>query len=414
MNLIYNSDFSKGTDSWTGTNITASGGVVTLKGDLLQNIAYAVPVASNRRYRLTFDLKVNTNSGQSFYIALRPFDNNKRAIDIATVYKPWSGTETTLSSAIANGDTTAVLTSGTGWTVHTNGRIGICDRLAWGYNRASYYLKWTAISGNTITLNSAWAGGSFPAGTKVCEFSAGGTYFYPWYTGTANLPSDWTTYTVEFNGGNSMRYSCQYFQFSTLGYNHEYSMRNIKFECISDYQEPLWYGYDETPSFTKQGIVYAPNFMSYGMPVRYVRDTTNGSDKNNYNHWNEIEIYNYVDENLAWGKTLTVSGTTFANSVATDGTVNNSYIDPGTGTKTAQIDLGYVEYINKIKIWHYYADGRIYNDNKTEVSIDGTNWITVYEGKKAETSAGNEIILSPHMVSIYNTGMIGANEFIEY
>lgn len=337
-NLIYNGDFSKGTDSWTGTNISVSNGEVTLSGDLLQNINYAVPVANGRRYRLTFDLKVNTNSGQAFYIALRPFDNNMTAISQASVYKPWANTNTTLASALANGDTTVTLTDATNWKTNTNARIGICDRLAWGYNRASYTLGWSTISDNTITLKSAWAGGSWAAGTKVAEFSAGATYYYPWYiaaSSSANLPSDWTTYTVEFNGGNSIRYSCQYFQFSTIGYNHNYSMRNIKVECISDYQEQKNYNYNVSPSFTKQGIIEAGNFISYGMPVRYVRDTISGNTKNAHNHWNEIQIFNNVGENIALGKTITGNNTSYVNSVATDGTVNSSYIGLSTGTKTA-------------------------------------------------------------------------------
>lgn len=413
-NLVYNGNFSNGTDSWSGTNISVTGDVVTLTGDLLQNVKYSIPVANGRTYRLTFDIKFNTKDSNSFYIALRPLDNNKQVISIANTYKPWANTETTLASALANGATTVTLTNGANWKTDTYSRIGICDKLAWGYNRATYSLGWSTISGNTITLKSAWAGGSYAAGTKVCEFRDGSVYYYPWYNSSANLPTDWTTYSVTFNGGNSMRYSCQYFQFSTLGYSHNYSMRNIKIECISDYQVPINHDYEITPSITKQGIVFAGNFINVGMPVRYVRDSTSGNSVNSYNHWNEFQIFNYVGENIAWGKNVTVNGTTFSNSVVTDGTVNSSYIYPGTGTKTAQIDLGYIEHIDSIKIWHYYPDGRTYNNNVTEVSVDGSNWITVYSGQKPETSSGNEILLSPDKMSISKTGMISAYEFIEY
>ena len=236
-NLIYNGDFSKGTDSWSGTNISASGGVLSLKGDLVQNPAYMVPVSSGKRYRLTYDLKVNTKaSSGAFYIALRPYDSTKsHVISIAHTNKPFGATKcnTTLASALANGDTTVTLTSGTDYpTSRTYQRLGICNKLAWGYNRCTYSQAYSSISGNVITLKAAWAGGSWAAGTKVSEFEDGSTYYSPHSLSNANLPTDWTTYTAEFNGGNSMRYSCQYFLFSTIGYSHEYSLRNLKIECI--------------------------------------------------------------------------------------------------------------------------------------------------------------------------------------
>ncbi|MDT4867499.1 hypothetical protein FQZ97_1024130 [compost metagenome] len=45
-----------------------------------------------------------------------------------------------------------------------------------------------------------------------------------------------------------------------------------------------------------------------------------------------------------------------------------------------------------VKVWHYYADGRTYYATKTEVSVDGTNWNTIFDsatsGTYPETSAG--------------------------
>lgn len=411
-NLLYNGDFSKGTATWTGSGLTVSGGVATVTGDLISNTF--IPVANGRRYRLTFDIKFNTVANSAFYIALRPYDNTHNAISVANTYKPWSGTDTTLASALKNGDTTVTLASATNWTTDTYSRIGICDKLAWGYNRATYTQPWSTKSGNTITLKAAWAGGSWAAGTKVAEFRDGNMYFYPWSQSSANLPTSWTTITVEFNGGDPMRYGCQYFLFGTLGYTHNYSMRNIKIECISHYQECPVKEYSVTPQFYKTGIIKAGDFNEVGMKIRYVRDTTAGSTANSNNHWCEFQVFNSVGENIAWGRNVTVSGTAFNNSVATDGTVNSSYIDPGTGTKTLLFDIGYEELITKLKIWHYYPDGRTYYSNVTEVSTDATNWITVYSGQKPETSAGNEIILFPAHMSIYKNGEIWTSEFIEY
>lgn len=417
-NLIYNGNFANGTDSWSGSGITASNGVVTVTGGLSQNIY--VPVANGRKYRLTYDLKVNTNDGShNFYIALCPYDSTKTFININTVYRPTSASETTLGAALANGDTTVTLASGTNWpTSRTNQRIGICNKLAWGYKRNTYSQPYQSISGNVITLKAAWAGGSWAAGTKVTEFEDGSGYFYPHYITNANLPTDWTTYSVEFNGGDSMRYSCVYFTFYTLGYSHNYSMRNIKIECISDYQT-LDAGTYTNAGLYRPAILKANHFNELGAKIRYIKDCTSGSTANTGNHWCEFEVFNSVGENIALGKNLTYgSGTTTSgthvNSVATDGLINSSYVSAAGGTDGwVMMDLGFVEDVYKIKIWHYYPDGRTYYKNRTMVSVDGTNWWPVYQGEKPETSAGNEIIVTNNQAQLYRVGELKGYQFYE-
>ena len=412
-NLIYNGDFSNRTDSWTGNGVTVSDGVLTVTGNLHQSLF--IPVGEDRRYRISFDLKINSASDNNWYSCLYPYDNNKTSISIAYTNKPIANTETTLASAIANGDTTVTLTSSANWTTTRAGRgIGICNKLAWGYNRATYRLAYTTIDQNILTLKSAWAGGSFPAGTKVANFEGGSTYYYPIYMTKSALPTDWTSYSKEFYG-RDIRPTCQYVQFHTLGYSHNYSMRNLRLECISDYQECPYYDHNITPQINKSGIVQLGNFIECNMPARYVRDSTTGSTENSYNHWCEFEVFNSVGSNIALGKDIKFNNTVYSNSVATDGIINSSYVPSGFGgTTTALIDLGYVEDISKIKIWHYYPDGRTYYNNITEVSVDGEKWFTVYQGEKPETSSGNEIILSPQFGSIYENGRGYFNEFIEY
>lgn len=415
-NLIYNGNFSHGADSWfttSGETVSASNGILTItKGDLYQDTRYLFPVANGRRYRLTFDLKVNTKDSHPWYIALRCYDNSRQHINISSVNRPIS-VQTTLASALANGNTTVTLTSGANWpTSRTYQRIGICNKLAWGYNRCTYSQPYASISGNTITLKTAWAGGSWPAGTKVAEFEDGGTYYYPLTIANANLPTDWTSYSCEFNGGNSMRYSCQYVQFGTLGYAMNYSLRNIRLECISDNQELDWENYNS--DIKKTSIIEANHFNEVGAKIRYIKDTTAGSTVNTSNHWCEFKVINSVGENIAWGKDIkNESGTVYSNSHGTDGTVSSTYLDLSTGTRSAIIDLGYIEEIQKIHIWHYYPDGRTYYNNKTEVSVDGVNWWTVYSGQKPETPEGNEIIVTNKQAQLYHNGELKANQFYE-
>jgi hypothetical protein len=48
--------------------------------------------------------------------------------------------------------------------------------------------------------------------------------------------------------------------------------------------------------------------------------------------------------------------------------------------------------VDKIKVWHYNADGRTYHNTKLQVSVDGTSWTTLFDsatqGEYAETAAG--------------------------
>ncbi len=410
-NLIYNGDFSLGTDSWISG--TVSNNVLTITGNLIQNTQHYVPVSNDYKYRLTYDIKFNSKGTNPFYIALYPYDSNRTLIGIAEVYKPVSGCDTTLAAALNNGDTTVTLTDGSKWpTSRANQGIGICNLLAYGYKRCSYRQPFSSRNGNVITLKTAWSGGSWPVGTKVSNFEAGAGYFYPHYLPNASFPTDWTTYSVEFDGGDAIRYSCKYFRFTTLGYNHNYSIRNIRIECINNIQ--LDHTYKNEVDLTKQGVLTSTEFNDIGMPIRYIRDTIAGSTANTYNHWNEMQIFNYVGENIAWGKDVVINNTNYSNSVITDGIINSSYIPSGlAGTVTAQIDLGYIENIHKIKIWHYYPDGRTYYNNVTEVSVDGVNWHTVYSGQKPETAAGNEIILSANKTLFKKNGEVFANELIE-
>ena len=76
-----------------------------------------------------------------------------------------------------------------------------------------------------------------------------------------------------------------------------------------------------------------------------------------------------------------------------DGGVNGEYAYSGsTGLQYALLDLGQVYSVDKVKVWHYFIDGRTYHNTKTQVSADGVSWYTVFDsavsGEYAETAAG--------------------------
>lgn len=206
-----------------------------------------------------------------------------------------------------------------------------------------------------------------------------------------------------------MRYSCQYFKFSTLGYSNNYSIKNIKIENTTSYQicnTPYI-----PPQIYKSGNIHAL-FNECGRKIRYIKDSINGSSANAGNHWVEIQAYNIVGENCAFNKyNWTSSNTTKVKTCITDGnTATSPYNEGGT---FRIVDLGFTEHINSIKIWHYWGDGRTYNDHVVSVSVDGTNWDTVYSGTHQESQNGFEIFLTPNKVSFQNTGFIDCSEIIE-
>lgn len=412
-NLISNGDMSHGTQHWSGSNLTVSNGVLTVQGSLAHD--QFIPVSSNRKYRLTYDMKVNNigTSSSPFYSVLFPYDNTRNMIGIHTTNLYNANCNTTLAADLKNGDTTATLTNASNWGTNlTYQRLGICNKLAWGYNRCSNSYSYSSKNGNVITLASAWNAGTIPSGTKVSLFRDGSTYYYPNNISNANLPADWTHYSIEFYGGNTIRYSCQYIKFGTLGYSHNCSFKNICLECISDIQYN-----EEAENFdfdlSKQGV-FTSNLMREDCDkIRYVRDKISGSTANTRNHWCEFQVFNDVDENIAWGRDVKVGTTNYSNSVITDGIVSSPHYIGGNTGDYLLFDIGYLENISKIHVWHYYSDSRTYYNNITEVSRDGVNWRTVYQGEQTETSSGNEIIVHP-VPQLFKNGMVYANEFYEF
>ena len=77
-----------------------------------------------------------------------------------------------------------------------------------------------------------------------------------------------------------------------------------------------------------------------------------------------------------------------------------------------QIDLGSTyNNIDEIKIWHYYTGSWKYNKTKTQVSSDGTNWITLFDsevsGEYKETQYGHSIKVND---SSFNSSQVVINE----
>ncbi len=153
--------------------------------------------------------------------------------------------------------------------------------------------------------------------------------------------------------------------------------------------------------------------------VRYIRDYCNGNNSAapNYAHWLEIQAITNIGTNLCKGITAISNNVTVNNrAYITDGdyktTSKYASATAGTVIPYVQIDLGKIyNNIDEIKVWHFYSDGRIYNNTKTEVSADGTHWVTLFDsavsGTYVETIYGHSIKVNG---TSFNSSQVTINE----
>lgn len=162
-----------------------------------------------------------------------------------------------------------------------------------------------------------------------------------------------------------------------------------------------WRDYYESVLRLSNTIAAKLRERSTRFKVRYIRDWLNGSTANAGNHWVEIRAM-AGGTNRALNAPVTTNSTQLTNLVrVTDGNIDSAnYYGAEDGKLcNVQINLGAVyEDIDYIQVYHYSLDGRTYNATKTEVSEDGTNWVTLFDsavsGKYKETADGFTVLVN--------------------
>lgn len=146
--------------------------------------------------------------------------------------------------------------------------------------------------------------------------------------------------------------------------------------------------------FVTEGSVVTPN-PNQTTSFRYIRDYLNGNTINDGNHWCELRVFDVNGVNIAQGKNVTANFTPSygALQIATDGnSASSPYINGQTGEQYIQVDLGSVQAVKSITVWHYYDDARTYRMHRIEVSQDGQTWTKLFDsavsGTHTETAAG--------------------------
>jgi len=124
-------------------------------------------------------------------------------------------------------------------------------------------------------------------------------------------------------------------------------------------------------------------------------------------------------ENLALEKPATVNGDQGNAHLLTDGkTVSDPYIN---GATEVMVDLEKEQHINIIKLWHYWADLRIYQNNKIAVSkkknFSGEETVVFDtdgdDDEYAESAGGKEIIFET-IKARYVKGWVGRSNVNEW
>ena len=136
--------------------------------------------------------------------------------------------------------------------------------------------------------------------------------------------------------------------------------------------------------YTKSGVTLVTPHIPTPLNIRYIRDTIAGGNSiNGAALWEEIQAFkNGV--NVALNKPVLAnfspsSGMSPLSNI-TNGNINGELIGrTDLGNWHVVVDLGTAQYLDEIKVWHYYIDGRFFNDYKLEVSEDATTWFTIYK-----------------------------------
>ena len=283
----------------------------------------------------TFSFSAKSANGSSkYYSMITLFDIDKKAMSAST-YMFINGTTTTLSQDLKNGDTVVHFTNLSGWRsdLTPNHQRGF---IFWNYTNSQGYTyppetysrnyyhniyensSSVNVSAGTITLKSAWTGGTIPAGTPVSQSNSGGTYKYGPLANTT-LTTSWKNYSstltgVDFSGTNASKFA-PFAVYAKVGF--------------------LWNreGSGDTGYITNVSVI--GKSVSSGTNVGTYAITYEINDKNNY-EWSDGTTTN---KTIPWViHPLDVSSTASVTSISAQ-TYNGSVITPNPTIKVGSTTL---------------------------------------------------------------------------
>ena len=242
--LILNGFGELGNTGWSSSNVSTTeipSGVSGVKASFYNGNATNVFTPIIPKHSYTFDMYVKSSGATSGYTypSIYPYDIDKKMIDhfdCASGF--WTESVTTLTQPLNPGDTVIHAANLSGWSTGDNygyhvAIFGYADSTGYVYPDLEFTQD-TPIFGtktdkshidktnNTITLNSAFTGKARPVGTKICQSTEGGTYYYPFgQLNLANL-SNWTHYNTTFVPyyASRLKYA-KYWKYSTYSNTYQ-------------------------------------------------------------------------------------------------------------------------------------------------------------------------------------------------
>lgn len=228
------------------------GGYLKYTGESRMNLTTNefILVDNNSSYYIAIDAK-SSNSNATYYIGFMSYDIDKKLITKdMNMYIP--GSTTTLKQDLKKGDTVVYLDDVSGFKVSSSTPYYQKGVIFWNYtdstgytypagtySRNSYLNLYDSDDidtiNNTITLNSAWSGGTYSKGTKLSQSNDGSTYNYILLQKNY-VSQNWKTYEGIISGvgeyESNFRYGTKYIRpFVWFNYNSvsdvTFYMKNI-------------------------------------------------------------------------------------------------------------------------------------------------------------------------------------------
>ena len=175
-----------------------------------------IPISQTTTYTLSIWLKAMQATGTT-YPSIKPYDADKKIIMYYNSAEGFGQAyKTTLAQPLHKGDTVIYATDLSAWTTADN-YYNYCAIFGYrdSFGRLYPDMGYTADSpqfaakgstktnidktNNTITLNSAFTGEDRPAGTMICQATAGNTWIYPLSSINLTTIQDWTQKTTTIN-----------------------------------------------------------------------------------------------------------------------------------------------------------------------------------------------------------------------
>ena len=240
-NLITNGFGELGSENWTSTSAISTTEIPSGHPEIKASFYSAnmtkeyIPVSSTHSYTISGYIKASSGATGNTYPSIYPYDIDKKFIQNYNAAGFSPSTATTLTQPLKKGDTVLHAADLSAWSTSTTSyayRVAIFgyknsfgevyddliytqDAPAFGtYSDKSHIDK----ENNTITLNAAFTGEDRPIGTKICQTSEGGTYYYPWGGINVTSISDWVYKTATIKPSTIPRLkAAAYFRWSTYG-----------------------------------------------------------------------------------------------------------------------------------------------------------------------------------------------------